>query len=74
MYIVFKQDKTFSTPLHTFDAATVEKMELKYYNSEMHRASFVLPTSFQKVLYLYINSIILKITKIITSFFFEKRC
>lgn len=45
-----EKDKTFSTPLHTFDAATVEKMELKYYNSEMHRASFVLPTSFQKVL------------------------
>ena len=46
-----KQNKCFSTPVHTFDDAAVEKMELKYYNSDMHKASFVLPTAFQKVNY-----------------------
>jgi len=45
-----EENKKFSEPVHVFDDATVDKFELKYYNSEMHRASFVLPTSDRKVL------------------------
>ena len=41
--------KSFSQPMHKFDETTVAKFELKYYSSEMHAASFVLPTSFEKV-------------------------
>ncbi len=61
--LIFKKNKCFSTPVHTFDDTVVEKMELKYYNSDMHKASFVLPTAFQKVRYfqkisLWVNKLI----------------
>jgi len=42
--------KNFSTPIHKFDCVELDKLELKYYSTEMHSASFVLPTSFQKVI------------------------
>jgi len=45
-----EENKSFAKPTHQFDDETVEKLELKYYNSEIHEASFVLPTSFQKIL------------------------
>jgi len=43
-------NKSLSNPVHTFDDEALEKMQLKYYSSDMHNASFVLPTAFQKVL------------------------
>lgn len=43
-------NKKFSNPVHVFDDEAVKKHELKYYNSDIHRAAFVLPTAFQQVL------------------------
>jgi len=45
-----EENKSFAKPTTTFDDETVDKLELKYYNSEIHSASFVLPTMFQKML------------------------
>lgn len=45
-----EKNKKFSEPIHVFDEKTVDELELKYYNTEMHRASFVLPTASQKIL------------------------
>lgn len=45
-----EEDKHMAKPMHTFTDEQLETMELKYYNSEMHTASFQLPTSARKVL------------------------
>ena len=44
-----EEDKHMSKPVHTFTEEQLEEMELKYYNSEMHTASFMLPTRARKV-------------------------
>jgi spermidine synthase len=44
-----EKSKNFSKPVHVFTDEQVEQMQLKYYNSEIHSASFVLPTSFRKI-------------------------
>jgi spermidine synthase len=45
-----EEDKQFSRPVHVFDDAQVDELELKYYNKDIHHASFVLPTESRKVL------------------------
>ena len=47
------KNKKFSEPVNVFDEKTVDEFELKYYNSDIHRASFVLPTSNRKVIILF---------------------
>ena len=42
-------NKKFATPVHKFDNKQVNSMELKYYNTEIHKASFALPSRFQQV-------------------------
>ena len=37
------QDTVFEEPLRVLSEAQVEDMGLKYYNSDVHRATFVLP-------------------------------
>jgi spermidine synthase len=52
-------NKQFAQPTHKFDEETVCKLELKFYNSEMHTAAFANPTSFQQVLvFLFLIQII----------------
>ena len=46
------KDKKFSDPIHKFDDKALESMELKYYNSDIHKAAYILPTSFRKVNFL----------------------
>lgn len=43
-------NKHFSNPIHKFDEETLDKMDLKYYSTEMHHAAFCIPTSFSKKL------------------------
>ena len=38
------KNKHFSDPVHTFDDDMIEKLKLKYYNSDLHRSAFILPT------------------------------
>lgn len=38
-------------PIHTFSSAEIDNMDLKYYSSSIHSASFVLPRSVQKAFY-----------------------
>jgi hypothetical protein len=45
--------------MHTFDDEALDKMQLKYYSSDMHKASFVLPTAFQKVKFVYFMYVII---------------
>lgn len=45
-----EQNKDFVQAVTRFDDETIEKMQLKYYNNDIHKASFVLPTSFKKML------------------------
>jgi len=45
-----ESNKHFSTPAHKFSDEQVEEMELKYYNSDMHHAAFMLPSQAKKVL------------------------
>ena len=49
--IYWFKNKKFSIPVHIFDKETVEKLNLKYYNSDLHKASFVMPNLFQNVIY-----------------------
>ena len=43
------QDTVFEEPLRVLSEAQVEDMGLKYYNSDVHRATFVLPQFAKKV-------------------------
>jgi len=43
------QDTVFEKPLRVLSEAEVEDMGLKYYNSDVHRAAFVLPQFAKKV-------------------------
>ena len=43
------QDTVFEQPVRTLSEAQVEDMNLKYYNSEVHKAAFVLPQFAKKV-------------------------
>ena len=43
------QDTVFEKPLRVLSEAQVEDMGLKYYNSGVHRAAFVLPQFAKKV-------------------------
>lgn len=43
-----ESNKHFSEPVHEFDEATLEKMDLGYYSKEMHRAAFILPRVYSK--------------------------
>lgn len=49
-YIIcsLEENKRFSQPVREIDEETVEKMDLKYYTSDIHRAAFVLPHMFSK--------------------------
>jgi spermidine synthase len=46
-----EEKKQFSKPIHLINDEEIESLNLKYYDSEVHRASYVLPNSFQKRLY-----------------------
>ena len=43
------QDNPLDMPARTLTSSQVTDMNLKYYNSDIHRAAFVLPVFFQKV-------------------------
>ena len=43
------QDTVFEQPVRILSEAQVEEMNLKYYNSEVHKAAFVLPQFAKKV-------------------------
>ncbi|CAH1773261.1 unnamed protein product [Owenia fusiformis] len=43
-------DTSFKEPVYKFSEADVEKMGLKYYNTDVHRAAFILPQFASKVL------------------------
>ena len=43
------QETVFEKPVRALDEAQVEDMDLKYYNSDVHRAAFVLPQFAKKV-------------------------
>lgn len=43
------QSTNFREPVQQLTQAQVEQMQLKYYNSDMHRAAFVLPEFTRKV-------------------------
>lgn len=40
----------FDEPLTTFTDAEVARMDLRYYNAEIHRAAFILPQFAKKAL------------------------
>ncbi|CAD7091933.1 unnamed protein product [Hermetia illucens] len=44
-------ERKLDEPLHVFTKAEVDKLNLRYYTSETHRASFVLPRFVEKALY-----------------------
>ena len=44
-----EKEKNFVEPVHKFDEETLKKFELKYYNTDIHRAAHALPTSFRNV-------------------------
>jgi spermidine synthase len=46
-----EENKKFSEPVHIFTDEQVREMGLKYYNSEMHTASFAQPSQLQQVIY-----------------------
>ena len=46
---LFAQDTVFEQPVRTLSEAQVEEMGLKYYNSDLHKAAFVLPQFVKKV-------------------------
>lgn len=52
-YLVASLDSSndVTKPTRTFAEEEVDDMKLKYYNSRVHEASFVLPTTFEKALY-----------------------
>ena len=43
------QETNFREPVHKFSDEDVEKLGLEYYNSEIHKACFVLPQFAKKV-------------------------
>ncbi|TMW46433.1 hypothetical protein DOY81_008488 [Sarcophaga bullata] len=45
------ENRCLETPIHTFSSAEVDRMDLKYYSSKIHSASFVLPRWIQKHFY-----------------------
>lgn len=46
-----KPDIQFDKPLHVYTEEDLEKMDLKFYNSNIHQASFVLPQFAKQVLH-----------------------
>ena len=44
------KDTQFRTPIHKLSEAECEKMQLRYYSSEMHSAAFVVPRFARKAL------------------------
>lgn len=47
--MIISQDLNLCQPLRTLSDEDLEEMELKFYNSETHRAAFVLPQFAKKV-------------------------
>jgi spermidine synthase len=45
-----EENKVFEKPVTVHTDKQIDEMELKYYNSAIHAASFVLPTSFKRVI------------------------
>jgi len=45
-----EEDKNFSNPIHIFDENFIDKHDLKYYNVDIHKAAFALPTKFKKAI------------------------
>ncbi|XP_037807967.1 spermidine synthase [Lucilia sericata] len=43
--------RCLKTPLHKFSSHEIDEMEMKYYTSSIHSASFVLPRSIEKCFY-----------------------
>jgi hypothetical protein len=46
---LIRKKKNFIDPVHVFNEDDLKRYELKYYNSEIHKASYMLPTSFRNV-------------------------
>lgn len=46
---LFNQETNFKEPVKALAKEDIEKMNLKYYNPEIHKASFVLPEFARKV-------------------------
>lgn len=46
--VILLQETNFKEPLRIFSEDELNKMKLRYYNAEMHRASFVLPRFAQR--------------------------
>ena len=49
VYLFNGQDTVFEQPVRTLSEAQVEEMGLKYYNSDVHKAAFMLPQFVKKV-------------------------
>ena len=49
LFVPGSQSTNFREPVQQLTQAQVEQMQLKYYNSDMHRAAFVLPEFTRKV-------------------------
>ena len=48
-YFFFFQEVNFKEPVRTFSDEDLENLGLRYYNSDVHRASYVLPQFAKKV-------------------------
>lgn len=46
---MYFQETNFKEPLRVFTDDEKEKLELKYYNEEVHRSAFMLPQFAKKV-------------------------
>lgn len=40
---LFSQDVKFNEPRRIYKESEIKKMKMKYYNSDIHKASFVIP-------------------------------
>ena len=49
LFVPGSQSTNFREPVQQLTQAQVEQMQLKYYNSDMHHAAFVLPEFTRKV-------------------------
>ena len=54
LLILLLQETKFNTPLRVFTLEEKQKMDLKYYNKNVHQAAFVLPEFARKVGHLII--------------------
>jgi spermidine synthase len=50
LYFFNLKETKFRTPIHQLSEAECEKMQLRYYSSEMHSAAFVVPRFARKAL------------------------